>query len=676
MLAKLVDWYRAERPDCASCCFHWQSWDEVGMAMYGDSAVGTKGILKMAFIPPKEGVEHLCRELEAGLPQSEVVITDGFFERTFCPWSTAGSPAAPSSTAPAGADAAAAPANGGPTSQIGRLPLVVAIRPWERGSEAEIHFDPMTDRFLLHHKLRGKPLLPAVVGLEALAEAATLATGRPVVAIRNVELIEGLLFHGDKQLKTRVRVVPDGPHLTCELVSDFFNRNGQLMKKDRLHLRARVEVADSVPPLGIVMPEPPSEFQPFTFQDNGPLYHGPSLHGVKGAIFDAAGWLGPTRGTVAGRTGRRADGPRLAGAGHLDRRRLLRLRHSHLVPRGPELFAARLDRERAGGADAARERALPDGVSLPRSDAPARGVRFRPVWRGPRADRAGRRPPGGRDQTVRRAARDERARLAGDAGRAGCVIDESMMFGRATEPVMTTSSNRPRTMTPRGLARAVSYRYAPAAQFETVLRREVEAWLTRGERAELATWHDETRRRVWLVGRILAKELILTKGGQGSSPAAIEILSLDADGRPTRPRIAFDSAPKSWSLSIAHTERGVLVALAARDDVSIGVDLAPGEPLAENFIRLWFTPAEQQWLREADAPSLASVLWASKEALYKALNAGESFAPRAVELLPGGQASYRQMPVGDYELRSFSLDGHTAVMVAVDRGRALHFSSI
>ena len=85
MLAKLIDWYRAERPETRACCFHWQSWDEVGMAMLGDSAVGTKGILKMVFIPPREGCEHLCRELEAGLPKAEVVITDGFFERTFYP---------------------------------------------------------------------------------------------------------------------------------------------------------------------------------------------------------------------------------------------------------------------------------------------------------------------------------------------------------------------------------------------------------------------------------------------------------------------------------------------------------------------------------------------------------------------------------------------------------------
>ena len=62
MLAKLTDWYAAQRPNARACCFHWQSWDEVGMAMLGDSAVGTKGILKMAFIPPKEGVEHLARD--------------------------------------------------------------------------------------------------------------------------------------------------------------------------------------------------------------------------------------------------------------------------------------------------------------------------------------------------------------------------------------------------------------------------------------------------------------------------------------------------------------------------------------------------------------------------------------------------------------------------------------
>jgi NAD(P)-dependent dehydrogenase (short-subunit alcohol dehydrogenase family)/3-oxoacyl-(acyl-carrier-protein) synthase len=63
MLAKLCAWYRAARPSCATTCIDWQSWDEVGMAMLPDSTVGTRGVLKMKFLPPAEGVEHLDREL-------------------------------------------------------------------------------------------------------------------------------------------------------------------------------------------------------------------------------------------------------------------------------------------------------------------------------------------------------------------------------------------------------------------------------------------------------------------------------------------------------------------------------------------------------------------------------------------------------------------------------------
>ena len=42
---------------------------------------GTRGVLKMKFIPPAEGVEHLQNELCAGLPEREILIDDGEFER-------------------------------------------------------------------------------------------------------------------------------------------------------------------------------------------------------------------------------------------------------------------------------------------------------------------------------------------------------------------------------------------------------------------------------------------------------------------------------------------------------------------------------------------------------------------------------------------------------------------
>ena len=37
MLAKLIQRFRVERPDCASIVFHWPAWDEIGMAMRAES---------------------------------------------------------------------------------------------------------------------------------------------------------------------------------------------------------------------------------------------------------------------------------------------------------------------------------------------------------------------------------------------------------------------------------------------------------------------------------------------------------------------------------------------------------------------------------------------------------------------------------------------------------------
>jgi hypothetical protein len=146
---------------------------------------------------------------------------------------------------------------------------------------------------LLDHQFRGKPLLPAVIGLETVAEAASLATGKRVVAIRNLELVEGLLFHADRKLEARVRAVPGDDHsLACELLTDFYNRGGRLMKKDRVHLRAVAEVADAPPALDVPMAEPPAAMHAFEFPNNGPLYHGPSLHGVKATTFDQRGGWG------------------------------------------------------------------------------------------------------------------------------------------------------------------------------------------------------------------------------------------------------------------------------------------------------------------------------------------------------------------------------------------------
>jgi len=216
----------------------------------------------------------------------------------------------------------------------------------------------------------------------------------------------------------------------------------------------------------------------------------------------------------------------------------------------------------------------------------------------------------------------------------------------------------------------VERRYAPLADAPAV--HELESGLATGELAELATWRDASRRRAWLLGRKLAKELIAAQVGNQPA-AAIEILSRDADGRPTRPRIRVGGQALPWSLSISHTERGVLAVLAPTEGVSIGVDLSTTRTFTDGFLRMWFTGAEQEWIASTENVAMASFIWSAKEAIYKACNQGESFAPRAVELFSDGRASYQQLPIDAIELRSWNIDTQLAVLAIVGTARVTNF---
>ncbi len=286
MLAKLVDWYRGERPQCTACCFHWQSWNEIGMAMLGDSAAGTKNILKMNFLAPQEGLEHFCREIEAGLPRGEVLITDGFFERTFYPFVKDDTRNSRNSF---GAEAAK------PQAKSAR-PIIASHRTTDdgKGVVAEMEFDPAADPFLLDHRLRDRPFLPAVAALEAIVEAATLAAGRPVTAIGDVQFVNGLRF--DKR-NVQARVIataqPNGS-FECRLLSTVAGRSGATANQDRLHVRSIADTASAAwPALAIPQPGPSADWRAFRYPTDSPMRHGPTLQSLLAFAFDPGckcGW--------------------------------------------------------------------------------------------------------------------------------------------------------------------------------------------------------------------------------------------------------------------------------------------------------------------------------------------------------------------------------------------------
>ena len=83
MLCKLIAWYRTWRPDCHAVGFHWHPWDGVGMAARPE----TRAMFRMTgapdLMPVDEGLRHLLRELYAGLPESEVMITNREYHQRY-----------------------------------------------------------------------------------------------------------------------------------------------------------------------------------------------------------------------------------------------------------------------------------------------------------------------------------------------------------------------------------------------------------------------------------------------------------------------------------------------------------------------------------------------------------------------------------------------------------------
>jgi 4'-phosphopantetheinyl transferase EntD len=212
-------------------------------------------------------------------------------------------------------------------------------------------------------------------------------------------------------------------------------------------------------------------------------------------------------------------------------------------------------------------------------------------------------------------------------------------------------------------------RYLSARTLHSLEKQVAENWLSQREQAELALWRDARRRQAWTWGRLLAKQMILPRSG-AKSPGEIEILSRDAAGQVNRPVVYHAGRPTDWSLSITHTERGVLAALGDDPHTSLGVDATPSDAVSAAVVRRWFTPAEQRWLARSQSAEIGCFIWAAKEALYKACNRGEGFNPGEIEILSHGESKYRGESLSQVSLRSWRIDGHIAVLAAVGAGRA------
>lgn len=186
---------------------------------------------------------------------------------------------------------------------------------------------------------------------------------------------------------------------------------------------------------------------------------------------------------------------------------------------------------------------------------------------------------------------------------------------------------------------------------------------------ELVRLRDSSRRTAWIAGRVLAVRL-LRKLRPEWSDAAIDIRSRNAAGQGISPEVFVDAVKQDISLSISHTDRGVLV--AASQDMTVGVDLVDCEQFSAGKLTPWFTEGEQQLLAEsANAVRDQAIIWGVKEAVYKAVDRGESFAPKSLEAVQLSDdewtCRYRDLDSPDCRIHITDPDGHIAILAVMSR---------
>jgi acyl transferase domain-containing protein/NAD(P)-dependent dehydrogenase (short-subunit alcohol dehydrogenase family)/acyl carrier protein len=177
LLCKCISNLRITRPQTRGIAIDWTAWEGIGMASRGSIPT----IMKQAgidMLPPAAGIPMVRRELTAGGTSGEVVIA-GRLGMMMKDHDESGGLDTTS-----GGPLAAVLARSG--VMVGR---VVRLGVYD-GLTIETTLDPAKQPFLFDHQINGTPVLPGVMGVEAMAEAARL-----LFPERHVTSIEDVNFH-------------------------------------------------------------------------------------------------------------------------------------------------------------------------------------------------------------------------------------------------------------------------------------------------------------------------------------------------------------------------------------------------------------------------------------------------------------------------------------------------
>lgn len=213
----------------------------------------------------------------------------------------------------------------------------------------------------------------------------------------------------------------------------------------------------------------------------------------------------------------------------------------------------------------------------------------------------------------------------------------------------------------------VTHKITSITECESQWPQEYAVWLSSSERELLAGLRHGQRRREWLAGRWLCKQMIQTETRYGhctsdslsrQTLSAIEIQSHDGQRRAAKPRVFVEGRMLPMELSITHSHDWIGVAVSTTPNCRVGMDLVPRTTETNSRLAFWLTEDEQRWLHKNPNDAVLPVIWSIKESVYKASNRGAPFKPLQLNVCRSAS--------GQYECDGRALTAGTKCSITVD----------
>jgi NAD(P)-dependent dehydrogenase (short-subunit alcohol dehydrogenase family)/acyl carrier protein len=275
LLCKEVSALRSTRPETLGIAIDWTAWADIGMAARGSIPQMMK-LAGIDMLPPALGIPFVRQQVAAGAAGEVVAaLSLGMMVQE------------------AQADGGLDISLDGPAA--GRLrpagPMVGHVSGFSamNGLRVRTTLDPAVQPFLHDHCIGGTPVLPGVMGLEAMAEAAALLFPQHhVIALEDVAFLAPFKFYRSepRDVVVQVRFTADGADVVaeCRLLGER-TLHGRDTTEVTVHHRARVRLAPGAPaaPEAVAAPAVDAEVSVGPDAVYGIYFHGPAYQVVGSA---------------------------------------------------------------------------------------------------------------------------------------------------------------------------------------------------------------------------------------------------------------------------------------------------------------------------------------------------------------------------------------------------------